>query len=591
MKRLLAVLICVIVVMSIFALPAAALESVNIEQVFVTLPEITATLKFKTSTSESINTNDIFAKFGGESLSITNLEKYDRNDHKSTVYFLVDTSGSISSSYFNEIKRKLINYSNELTDKEKLVLLAFGTTTRTVLDGSENAQVRRDKINALKNNERQTNLFDAVKKAVEMSQSDTEYDCDRSFAIVISDGENFETGGGNTLQEVEKSVEGHGLPIYAFCVDATNQNASSFGSFARTSGGEIFTVNSASAISGTFDRMVKNTRDVYLLSMLTASNLGSDGSEKNLMIRAKEKSANVDVKATRWIKDDENPEVTDIETVIDDDGIMKLYVYYSENVLNADDPENFRLIRNDNEKEILFTEAEYFFNATEYYSVLTPKTELAEHDDYELEITNVTDSSNEENEISSPDSHYTLGEKNDFSIFLLQYWWILLAVVVIAVIVLIIVFFVKTRASNKEPQVIQQIIQQPAYNPPQNILNEHEYEHGAQVVKKEKHHILAPQGKKLRLKIFCDKATVRTVDLNVVESVTFGRSEKCDVYLDDMKMSRIHFEILTVNGEFWLNDRQSANGTLLNNIRINSKRKLVNGDEIIAGKTKFMVIF
>ena len=358
MKRIVSVLVCIIIVLCTFALPASALESVNIEQVFVTLPKITATLKFKTSKSETVATEDIFAKFGGETLNVTEFEKYDRDEHKSTVYILVDSSGSISSGYFNEIKRKLIAYSDGLNENEKLVLLSFGTTTRTVLDGSESMQVRRQKISSLTNNERQTNLFDAVKKAVEMSQSDTEYDCDRSFAIVISDGENFETRGGTTHSEVEKSVEGHGLPIYAFCVDATNSNASAFGSFARTSGGEIFTSNSSSDVSRNFDRMVKSTRDVYLLTMLTESNLGSDGSEKNLMIRTKEKSSNVDVKATRWIKDDEEPEVDRVESVIDDDGIMKVYVYFSENVLNADNYEYFKLTRKDGNVEVDCTDAE-----------------------------------------------------------------------------------------------------------------------------------------------------------------------------------------------------------------------------------------
>lgn len=593
MKRIVSVLICIVIVLCTFTLPASALESVNIEQVFVTLPEITATLKFSTSTSETVAKEDLFAKLGGETLDVTEFEKYNREDHKTTIYFLVDSSSSIGSGYFSEVKRKLAAYSDGLTENEKMVLISFGSTTRTVLDGSENAQVRKQKINALVNNEGQTNLFDAVKKAVEMSQSDTEYDCERSFAVVISDGENFETRGGNTLQEVEKSVEGHGLPIYAFCVDATNSNASAFGSFARTSGGEIFTSRSPAEVSANFDRMVNATREVYLVSMLTKSNQGSDGSQKNLMIRAKEKSSNVDVKATRWIKDDVAPVVKDVTFEIDENGMMKVYVYYSENVLNADNPENFRLTRNDGKKEITFTEAEYHFTSHEYYTILTPKVEPAENDDYKIEIENVTDSSNEENALEKSTKSFSLGEKSGVAVFLLQYWWIILIVLVLAVIIAVVVVLAKNKKpENKEPQVIQQIIQQPVYNSPQpNVLNEHEYEHGAQVVNKEKHHILAPEGKKLRMKILCDRTAVRTVDLNVVEKITVGRSDSCDVYLDDMKMSRVHFEIVCVNGEFWLKDCNSANGTLLNNIRINSNRKLMSGDEIIAGKTKFTVAF
>lgn len=586
MKRKVSVFVCILMILCAFTLSASALESVTIEQVFVTLPQITTTLRFETSTSETIKTEDIFAKFGGETLDITDFEKYNHEEHKSTIYVLVDSSNSISSGYFNEIKRKLIEYSNGLTENEKLILLTFGTSTQTVLDGSENAQVRRQKIEALTNTENQTKLFDAVKKAVEMSQTDTENDCDRSFAIVISDGENFETRGGNTLQEVERSVEGHGLPIYAFCVNATNENASAFGSFARTSGGDIFTSRDPAEVSENFDLMVNATRDVYLISMLTKSNQGSDGSEKSLMIRVKEKSANVDVKATRWIKDEDEPVVTDVKSVVED-GIMKVFVYYSENVLNADDPKNFKLTRNDGKKEIVFVDAEYFFNAEEYYTILTPEIELASHDDYKIEIQNVTDSSNEENVISTTNTQYSLGENNGFVVFLMHYWWIFLIIIILVVLGLVIATLLKNKLANKEPQIVQQ----PVYRPSPDVINEHEYEHAAQIVKKEKHHILAPECKKLRIKILCDKATVRTVDINVVNNITIGRSEKCDIYLDDMKMSRVHFEIIDINGEFWVNDCQSANGTLLNNIKINSKRKLISGDEIIAGKTKFTVAF
>ena len=154
-----------------------------------------------------------------------------------------------------------------------------------------------------------------------------------------------------------------------------------------------------------------------------------------------------------------------------------------------------------------------------------------------------------------------------------------------------VINLIKIKKTNQQSQVQQPVVQQPIYNQSPNILNEHEYKHEAQIVKKEKHYILAPEGKKLRMKVFCDNASVRTVDLNVGSKITVGRSEKCDVYLDDLKMSRIHFEILNIDGEFWVNDCGSANGTLLNNIKINSKRKLKINDEIIAGKTKFTVAF
>ncbi len=584
MKKIITFIISVIILMSMFVFPTSALDSVTIEQVSSVLPGITATLKFKSEETESISQNDIFAKWGGETLTVTDLEKYNRNNHETTIYFLVDTSSSIPSAHFTEIRKKLLNYSNNLSGKEKLVLITFGSSIKTVLSGEENKDTRAKKIQALKNNEGQTNLYDAVKRAVDMSQSDTEDKCERSFAVVVSDGINVEYSGGNTSQEVRSSVSGHGLPIYALCVNGTSNSASELGSFARSSGGDVFVAGGSTYVSGTFDKLVDSTRNVYLVSMLTESNKGSDGSNRNLMIRTKDKSANVDVRATRWIKDDESPRVKDIE--VSDDG--KVYVYYSENVLHADNHENFTLKYGDGKQEITFTEAEYVFTDKEYYTILTPKMDVPKADDYQIEISNVTDSANEENPIDVGNEKYSLGDKSILVVFLLKYWWIILIILAIAAI-LVIVIAATRKNSEVEPQP-----QVPVYEaPPQPMYNNMmEYQHEASpMIRKEKHHIMAPQGKPIKIRIICGNATARLVDTTIVDKLVVGRSEKCDIYLDDMKMSRVHFEIVNVNGEFWINDLGSANGTLLNNVKIIKRRKLRSNDEIIAGLSKFRIVF
>ncbi len=55
-------------------------------------------------------------------------------------------------------------------------------------------------------------------------------------------------------------------------------------------------------------------------------------------------------------------------------------------------------------------------------------------------------------------------------------------------------------------------------------------------------------------------------------------------------MSRFHFEIELINGEFWINDLNSANGTFLNNIKITNRRKLKTNDVIVAGQATFIVL-
>jgi pSer/pThr/pTyr-binding forkhead associated (FHA) protein len=62
-----------------------------------------------------------------------------------------------------------------------------------------------------------------------------------------------------------------------------------------------------------------------------------------------------------------------------------------------------------------------------------------------------------------------------------------------------------------------------------------------------------------------------------------GRSPDCEVFLDDVTVSRKHAVLLEENGSFAIQDEGSLNGTFLNRRRIESA-KLEDGDELQIGK-------
>jgi pSer/pThr/pTyr-binding forkhead associated (FHA) protein len=67
------------------------------------------------------------------------------------------------------------------------------------------------------------------------------------------------------------------------------------------------------------------------------------------------------------------------------------------------------------------------------------------------------------------------------------------------------------------------------------------------------------------------------------ESTTIGRSPDCDIFLDDVTVSRQH-AILRRNGDnFVIEDQGSLNGTFVNRKRIEST-ELADGDEVQVGK-------
>ena len=68
-----------------------------------------------------------------------------------------------------------------------------------------------------------------------------------------------------------------------------------------------------------------------------------------------------------------------------------------------------------------------------------------------------------------------------------------------------------------------------------------------------------------------------------------GRSPDCEIFLDDVTVSRNHAVLVERDGEFFAEDQGSLNGTFVNRRRIDSVR-LENGDELQIGKYRLIFV-
>ncbi len=73
------------------------------------------------------------------------------------------------------------------------------------------------------------------------------------------------------------------------------------------------------------------------------------------------------------------------------------------------------------------------------------------------------------------------------------------------------------------------------------------------------------------------------------KTVTVGRGRDCDIYLDDVTVSREHAEIIRGDHGFRIRDVGSLNGTYVNRVRVDAV-DLRNGDEIQIGKYRFKFV-
>jgi len=72
-------------------------------------------------------------------------------------------------------------------------------------------------------------------------------------------------------------------------------------------------------------------------------------------------------------------------------------------------------------------------------------------------------------------------------------------------------------------------------------------------------------------------------------STRIGRSPDCDVFLDDVTVSRNHALLVERDGRFFVEDEGSLNGTFVNRRRIDSA-ELENGDELQIGKYRLTFV-
>jgi hypothetical protein len=73
------------------------------------------------------------------------------------------------------------------------------------------------------------------------------------------------------------------------------------------------------------------------------------------------------------------------------------------------------------------------------------------------------------------------------------------------------------------------------------------------------------------------------------ERTRIGRSPDCEIFLDDVTVSRNHAVLVERDGKFFVEDQGSLNGTFVNRHRIETSR-LENGDELQVGKYRMTFI-
>lgn len=171
-------------------------------------------------------------------------------------------------------------------------------------------------------------------------------------------------------------------------------------------------------------------------------------------------------------------------------------------------------------------------------------------------------------------AHKSEDSKDSFSVAAMKmldaYWWVIV-IIAVALTAFIVLMVIK---KNK------------------GIVNiDGKIVYGSKVQRK--YHMRAEElnSRDIVLAVSINGSKIIEQSVTVTESIIVGRSDTCDVYFDDISVSRQHFCLELEEGNFYVTDLESTGGTYLNGVRIASKQRVSSGDVIDAGRVRIKIIF
>lgn len=539
----------------------------RIEQVYLNLPEVFVY-------GEGFSADEVAAGEGylsQDKLEFVRAVPFHAMGEGITYYVLLDISGSIPRSYFASIKEGILNLQNSLGEKDRLILCTFGEEVNLAADGNQTVQDMEEILAQLSNRDQETLLFEGIDRVAALTEQ-TRGICRRQVLLVISDGEDFAVGK-KMSQEALSTLKDKGLPAYALCIqDTAKENINSFGEFARTSGGQLVTFKADEGAAVLTNLSAKLWQDLCV-EYRAASNVVSNKEENFSFQFADDRVLSRAVMNVHWIPDNEAPYLISGEAI----GRQQIRLVFSEPMTGLAGAANYAVTLDG--REVGVTGVAY--DKEDETKITLTLAEAVENGTYKITGANLTDASMEKNPLEGsllveitgvePEEVIDADEGPNYMgiIFLL----------LLAVVILIIVIAVVSK-KKKEKALPEQ---------------ESGGENGNSVVNLQdtgfNSHIVMNSGAKRMLSVVVSAKgkTPQTTTWELGSSLIVGRASICDIVVDDLELSRQHFCLESDNGNVFITDLGSTNGTSVNGIGIAGKRRLNPGDMVEAGSMKFTI--
>lgn len=581
-RRIKGILFLVLTLSILVAFPEnlwAAQQEITVTQTDVYLPDMSVYVE--TPNKKALDKDKVKARIKNteESLTVKHSDLFLDTDRGIFYHILLDVSTSINEKQLDAMKQSIFSLSAKLREQDKLSVITFGKNVKVVLKGGEKQDKVKKVLSKVKR-EKKTHLYEGInavtkqieeQKQKEIKKETKSEEFMRNVAVILTDWQEIKDAGGVTSQEESlKALQQTGSPMYGFCLPtASDKLQDDMGVFLRKTGGDFQLFkekNKKEELVGLHNKLLKDN----VLVIRTSSNKTYD-EEKVLEIETDKKvikKEHLYLNSTQT--DTKKPEITSVKQDKKDASVIT--VTFSEDVLRADNKNNYSIKKNG--KQIYtVSEATYISENEKYQAKLVLNDKLAKGK-YEISVYNITDNTNEENQLTKSWEGKLEGEGTLKAIYhmLGRFWAVILAIVIFIIILGIYLYIRKHRGI----MVVQDKM----------VL-------GDKV--KNKKHIKSDSSstKNVLLQINGIATDIKEMPVQINGSIIVGRASICDIYFDDVNMSRQHFALEVEKGEVYLTDLESTGGTTVNGIKVRPGKegrvRIGNGSTITAGRVTFLV--
>ncbi|MEM7048690.1 MAG: VWA domain-containing protein [Acidobacteriota bacterium] len=153
---------------------------------------------------------------GQERLDLDRLRPFDATGEGVGYLFLVDISKSLSEAQFRQIRSALGTWLGDLRPADRAAILAFGDSSRLVVDFTSDVATLRAGLDDLGPTDQRTLLHRALVDALELGRQRDQQIPGRRVLVVLTDGK--DEGSGLLPEDVLTKLRQDPMPIYAIGV-------------------------------------------------------------------------------------------------------------------------------------------------------------------------------------------------------------------------------------------------------------------------------------------------------------------------------------------------------------------------------------